>query len=314
MKQLFTLILIPFFLYAIDYSKTSQGKKFINKMHYKYGFSKDYVASILSKAKHNQSVLDRYNGKRKNATDYSWARYKSKILIPQSIELGRNFLKKYEKYLQKAESIYKIDRKIVTAFIRVETKFGLYGDEYRSIDVLTTLAFNKNRKQRFFKSELEKLFIVAKKSHKNILNIYGSFAGAMGCVQQMPSIYLKYGVDLDNNGIKDPNSMPDCIGSIAKFLRLNGWQNNKDTIIKPKVVNSNYKYLKSRVRSLYSVNTLVDFGVIPPYKSGKFYFIKLYNGKGYDIFLGDSNYKVITKYNYSKQYATSIGLYYKALK
>jgi len=314
MKKLFVLLIFVLNLQAYDYSQTPQAIAFINKMHYKYGFSKSYITNVLKTAKHNTDALSRYNGTIKNATDYSWARYKSKILIPESIELGKRFMNKYSYYLNKASNLYGIDKEIITAFIRVESKFGLFGSKYRVIDVLTTLAFNPNRKRRFFKSELEKLFLMARKAHVNILNLRGSFAGAMGCVQQMPSIYLKYAVDLDNDGSKNPNSMADCIGSIAKFLKYNGWRNYRQTLIKPTISGTKFKLLKSRVRSRYNINTLISYGIYPPYKSGSFYYIKLFNGKNYDIYLGDNNYKVITRYNHSKQYAVSIALYAKALK
>jgi len=315
MKQLFILILIPFYLYSFDYSKTTAAKAFINKMHYKYGFKKEYLKNLFKKAHHRQDVLDRYNGKLKHATDYSWHRYKNKILIPQSIELGKNFMKKYAKYLKKAKDIYGIDREIITAFIRVESKFGLFGGEYRVWDVLVTLALNPNRKQRFFKEQLEKVLLLARREHLNVRALKGSFAGAMGCVQQVPSIYLKYGVDLNGDGIRNPNSMADCIGSIAKFLNLNGWSNYKATVAKPKIISKEYLNLRSGYRSYYSHNSLITYGIIPPkWWRGGAYFIRLKDGSTYDIYLGDSNYRVITKYNASKQYALSIALYAKALK
>jgi membrane-bound lytic murein transglycosylase B len=314
MHKFLLLILVPFFLYSHSYSTCEECVKFTNHMHNKYGFSKNYIKNLLESTTHMQSVLNRYNGTTKSATDYSWSRYKRKILIPQSVQLGKNFMKKYAKYLNIAEKTYGVEKEAITAFIRVESKFGLYGGEYSVWDVLTTLAFNPNRKKRFFKSELEKALILARREHINPLDLRGSFAGAMGCVQQMPSIYLKYGVDLDNDGKRNPNSIADCIGSIAKFLKNNHWHNNQDTIIKPKVVGKNYKKLRSKVLSKYSVNTLKNYGITPPYSSGRYYYIKLYNGKNHDIYLGDSNYRVITRYNHSKQYALSIGLYYKALK
>ena len=315
MKRLFILILIPFSLYSLDYSQTSAGKKFINKMHKKYGFNKVYLKNLLKKAHHRQDVLNRYNGRLKHATDYSWHRYKNKILIPESIELGKNFMRRYATYLNKAQSIYGIDREIITAFIRVESKFGLFGGEYSVWDVLTTLALNQNRKQKFFKEQLEKALILARREHLNVLNLRGSFAGAMGCVQQVPSIYLKYGVDLNGDGIRNPNSMADCIGSIAKFLSRNGWSNARVTIVKAKVTGNNFLSLRSGYRSFYSYNTLVNFGIIPPswWRRGA-YFIRLRDGKTYDVYLGDKNYRVITKYNASKQYALSIALYAKAMK
>ncbi|NPA27812.1 MAG: lytic murein transglycosylase [Epsilonproteobacteria bacterium] len=315
MRKVLLIIFSSLALFGVDYSTTFEGKRFIDKMHKKYGFSKSYIRWVLSNAVHREDVLQRYNGKRKNATDFSWARYKDKIFIDESIELGKEFMRKYNYYLSKAAKRYGVSKEIITAFIRVESKFGLYGNEDRSIDVLTTLAFNPNRKQRFFRSELEKLFLVAKKSNMDILKIRGSFAGAMGCVQQMPSIYLKYGVDLDRDGVKNPNSMADCIGSIAKFLRVNGWDNSKEGVYRAKVSSKDFLKLKSGVRSRYSYSTLIKYGIYPPYKSS-FYYIRLYDkyNKKYDIFLGDSNYRVITLYNYSKQYATSIALYAKELK
>ncbi len=315
MKYLLILLMIPLMLYSIDYSQTSAGKKFIYKMHKQYGFSKNYLKDLLKQAHHRQDVLDRYNGKLKHATDYSWHRYKSKILIPESIELGKNFMQKYAPYLQEAKRRYGIDREIITAFIRVESKFGLFGGEYSVWDVLVTLAFNPNRKQRFFKEQLTKVLLLARREHLNVLNLRGSFAGAMGCVQQVPSIYLKYGVDLDGDGIKDPNSMADCIGSIAKFLHHNGWSNHRATIAKPKVIGSSFLNLRSGYRSYYNYNTLVNFGIMPPsWWRGGAYFIRLRDGNSYDIYLGDQNYRVITKYNASKQYAISIALYAKAMR
>jgi len=316
MKKLLIILLIPFYLYSYNYSSCYECKLFINQMSKQYGFSKSYLTQILSQAKHKQSVLNRYNGTLHNATDYSWSRYKAKILIPESVELGKNFMQKYSKYLKRAEHNFGVEKEIITSFIRVESKFGLYGGEYRVVDVLATLAFNPNRKKRFFKSELKKALILSRREHINPLNLRGSFAGAMGCVQQMPSIYLRYGVDLDGNGKRDPNSMADCIGSIAKFLSRNGWINNLAPISRARVKGNSFLNLRSGYRSYYKLLTLENFGVYAPswWSERGAYFVRLRDGKSYDIFLGNHNYRVITKYNASKQYATSIGLYYKALK
>jgi len=316
MKQLFILLLVPFYLYSIDYSQTSAGKNFIKKMHNKYGFSTQYLKNLLKNAHHRQDVLNRYNGVRKHATDYSWHRYKSKILIPESIELGKNFMQEYANSLNKAQRIYGVDKYIITAFIRVESKFGLFGGEYSVWDVLTTLALNPNRKQRFFKEQLEKVLVLARREHLNVLNLRGSFAGAMGCVQQVPSIYLKYGVDLNGDGVRDPNSMEDCIGSIAKFLSRNGWQNYRATVAKAKVNSNDFLNLRSGYRSYYPLNTLAAYGVqAPSWWQGKgAYYIRLRDGNSYDVYLGDKNYRIITRYNASKQYALSIALYAKEMK
>ena len=315
MRILLLIISFSLGLLALDTTEPNI-KHFIYKMHNRYGFSTTYLKNVLRGAKFNDYALSRYDGRVRNATDYSWRRYKSKILIPESVELGKDFMRKYSYWLDLAFKRYGVDKEIITAFIRIESKFGLYGSEFRVIDVLSTLAFNPNRKQRFFKKELEKLFIMARKAHVDITKLRGSFAGAMGYVQQMPSIYLRYAVDLDKDGIKNPNSMPDAIGSIAKFLHKNGWRNSRVTIKRAKVTNSRYLNLRSSYKSRYSLNTLKKYGVYPHgrWYGSSAYFIRLYNGKGYDVYLGDKNYRIITFYNPSKQYALSVALYAKLLK
>jgi len=316
MKKFLIFLFFTINLYSFNYSQTKLAQQFANKMHIKYGFSKNYILKTLSKAHHLQNVLDRYNGRLKGATDYSWARYKRKILIPDSINLGKNFMKQYSKYLKKAKNIYGIDKEIITAFIRVESKFGLYGGEYNVLSALTTLAFNPNRKQKFFKEQLEKLFILARRENLDITKIKGSFAGALGCVQQVPSIYLKYGVDLDSDGKANPNSMADCIGSIAKFLNRQNWDNSLPIVVKANVVGDGFRRLKSGYRSYYSLNTLSNFGITPkePFFGNGAYFIRLKSNGYYDIYLGDRDYRIITKYNASKAYATIIALYAKEMK
>jgi membrane-bound lytic murein transglycosylase B len=192
----------------------------------------------------------------------------------------------------------------------------MYGNEYSVWDSLVTLAFNPNRKQRFFRSELEKLLLLAKRNHLNILKLRGSFAGAMGCVQQMPSIQLKYGVDLDGDGRADPNSMADCIGSIANFLHRHRWNNSLPTVVGAKVQGDGFLRLRSSYKSRYSLEKLKKFGVTPASKFyGKSaYFIRLKDAKGYEIYLGDRNYRIITLYNASKRYALTIALYAKLMR
>jgi membrane-bound lytic murein transglycosylase B len=302
----------------MDYSRRSDVKAFVVKMHKKYGYSESHLLKLFSKAKHQSETLKRYQGRYKvGSTDFSWSRYKSKILIDRSsISLGKRFMRRYRRFLRLASKRYRVSPEIITAFIRVESKFGMFGSEYSVWDSLVTLAFNPNRKQEFFRKELEKLLLLAKKNRLNILKLRGSFAGAMGCVQQMPSIQLKYGIDLDGDGKANPNSMADCIGSIANFLHKYGWNDKRETVVEAKYKNRDFLKLKSGYKTLYSTKVLKKYGVIVPksFKSQKAYFVRMKYKKRYEIYLGDRNYRVITLYNASKRYAVTIALYAKALK
>ncbi len=317
-KLLLSFLALSSILFArIDYSQTSAGRSFAAQMHTKYHFETSYVLSLLKQAHHQPKTLTRYQGKRKvGATDFSWHRYKSKILIPESIALGRKFMRRYRKWLNLASRRYHVAPEIITAFIRVETKFGMYGSEYPVWDSLVTLGLNPNRKHRFFRGELTKVLLLSRKNHLDVRKLRGSFAGAMGCVQQVPSIQLRYGVDLNGDGRKDPNDMRDCIGSIAYFLHKNGWSDRRATIVPAKHSGNGFRTLRSGYRSRYSRKVLAAHGIQPARSIGgnPLYYIRMKDGNTWNLYLGDRNYRIITLYNASKRYAITIALYAKALK
>ncbi len=317
-KFLLSFLALSSILFArIDYSRTSAGRSFAAQMHKKYHFETSYVLSLLKQARHQSKTLARYQGKRKvGATDFSWHRYKSKILIPESIALGRKFMKRYRTWLNLASRRYHVAPEIITAFIRVETKFGMYGNEYPVWDSLVTLGLNPNRKHRFFRSELGQVLLLARKNHLDVRKLRGSFAGAMGCVQQVPSIQMRYGVDLNGDRRKDPNDMRDCIGSIAYFLHKNGWSDRRATIVPARHTSNGFRTLRSGYRSRYSRKILTTHGIQPTRSIGgnALYYIRMKDGKKWDLYLGDRNYRIITLYNASKRYAITIALYAKALK
>jgi membrane-bound lytic murein transglycosylase B len=319
MRWIILFLIFGSFSFAkIDYSKRADVRAFVAKVSKEYGYSQKYLLNLFAKVKHQQKTLLRYQGRYKvGNTDYSWSRYKSKIILdPNSILLGKQFMAKNRKWLKIASRRFKVSPEIITAFIRVESKFGMYGNEYPVWDSLVTLAFNPNRKQKFFKSELKKLLLLAKKEHLDVLKLRGSFAGAMGCVQQMPSIQLKYGIDLDGDGRANPNSMPDCIGSIANFLHKHGWRNYLPTIVKANHTGNGFLKLRSSYKSRYSLETLKKFGIKPASKfyGKKAYFIRMKYKNSWDLYLGDRNYRIITLYNASKRYAVTIALYAKLMK
>ena len=311
------LLFVPLQAKTVDYFRLPAAQAFVNRMHTRYGFDKRELVRLLKAAKHQGRTLARYQGRVKvGATDYSWHRYKSRILVDESVRLGVEFMRQQRRWLLKASRKYKVSPEIITAFIRVESKFGLYGHEYPVWDSLVTLAFNPNRKQKFFRSELEKLLILARRNRLNVLKLRGSFAGAMGCVQQVPSIQLRYGVDLDGDGRKDPDSMADCIGSIANFLHHYGWRDSRPTLVKARHRGEGFRRLRSGYRSRYSLTVLKRYGVEPAaqFPESQAYYIRMRDGKKWDLYLGDRNYRIITLYNASKRYAVTIALYAKALK
>jgi len=313
----FLLLLSGLVWGRVDYARVPQAKAFAEQMHRKHGFATRKVLALLHQARHQSGTLARYQGRHKvGATDFSWHRYRSKILVSESIALGRTFMRTHKRWLKKASRLYHVSPAIITAFIRVESKFGMYGSEYPVWDSLVTLAFNPNRKQSFFRGELEKVLILARKNRLDVRRLRGSFAGAMGCVQQVPSIQLRYGVDLDGDGRKDPNSMADCIGSIAAFLHRNGWSDARATLVPARAKGHGFLKLRSGYKSRYSLATLRRYGIQPTrrFHEKNAYFVRLKDGKKWDLYLGDRNYRIITLYNASKRYAVTVALYAEAMK
>lgn len=318
MKKLLLILALTILVDAkSSYTQNPQAKTFVNMMHGKYGFSKSYVSNLLDQAVHQQETLDRYTGRHKvGATDFSWHRYKSKILIPESIALGRSFMIQNKKWLKKAQRIYGVSPAIITAFIRVESKFGMYGSEYNVWNSLVTLSFNHNRKQKFFKGELKDLLLLSRKQHLDPLTLRGSFAGAMGCAQQVPSIQRRFGKDLDGDGVKNPNSIADCIGSLGAFLHKYKWNDTIPTVVRASYQGNRFTALKTGYRTRYSMNTIRSHGITPkqsfPYQ--KAYLVKVKDTNFDELYLGSNNYRIITRYNASSRYAITIALYAEAMK
>jgi len=230
LKLLLAIILIPFLLSAhsdrppvqYDYLSKPNVQRFISMMHRKYGFDTDYLKRTLRHARLDRDTLARYTGKfKKNSTVGSWERFKLHVVNKPTFKKAKAFKKKHYRTLQKAARTYHVDMDYIVGFLGVESNFGDYMGDYNILDALATLAFHPNRMQKFFYSELKHLYLFTREKHYAITKLEGSFAGAMGCVQQVPSVARKFNYDFDGDGASVWD-MEDCIGSIAKFMHKKG--------------------------------------------------------------------------------------------
>jgi membrane-bound lytic murein transglycosylase B len=292
-------------------------KSFINKMVKRHHFSRSYVTNILKNAKFDQETLDRYRGKyKKGKTDGTWERYKAHVLDAESIEKAKNFKESYYQTLIRASEEYSVDLDYIVAFIGVESKFGEYTGDYHIIDALATLAFHKNRMKKFFKSELENLFILSREESRPIEDMYGSFAGAMGCVQQVPSVQRRFGMDYNRDGVKDPWDLEDCIGIIASFMNRKGWRKGAVVAVPTNFKGKRFKKLKTSHRKQYSTKVLKRYGIKPlgQFNEKKAYLLKTRNKTYDDIWMAGRNFRVLTRYNNSTAYGMAIHLIAESVK
>jgi membrane-bound lytic murein transglycosylase B len=195
----------------------------------------------------------------------------------------------------------------IVGFIGVESRFGTYTGDYNILDALTTLAFHPNRMQTFFKNELKHLFLFAREKHYDITGLEGSFAGAMGCVQQVPSIARKFNYDFDGDGASVWD-IEDCIGSIAKFMHQKGWKKGKTVAVPASFKEKRFKGLRVGFKTRYRLSLLRKHGIRPkthyPYNTASL--IRLRNRTHDELWLGAPNFRVLTAYNASSNYGMAI--------
>jgi len=323
-KLLLLTFLIPFYLIAnddrppiaYDFLAKKEVRNFINMMVKKHHFKRSYLTSMLKSAKLDRDTLARYSGKfRKNTTVGTWERFKLHVVNPKTFEEARDFNRKYRKTLKRAEKKYKVDTNYIVGFIGVESRFGTYMGDYNTLDALTTLAFHPNRMKKLFKSEIKHLFLFAREKGYDIRKLEGSFAGAMGCVQQLPSIARKFNHDFDGDGASVWD-IEDCIGSIAKFMRKNGWRKGAQVAVATKFNGKRFKRMKTSHRRTKPLTTILKHGITPleRFKGSKAYLLKNRNTTHDDIWLGAKNFRVLTRYNNSTSYGMAIHLIAQQVK
>ncbi|MDQ7083701.1 MAG: lytic murein transglycosylase [Sulfurovum sp.] len=294
-----------------DFMKKKEVQTFINMMVKKYHFKRSYMNSVLTYAKLDRDTLARYSGKYKSgSTNGTWERYKAHVLDKKSLAKAVKFKKAYYKTPSRASQHYQVDMDYIVGFMGVESKFGEYTGDYNVLDALATLAFHPNRMKKFFKSEFKHLFLLSREKGFKIQTLEGSFAGAMGCVQQVPSVARKHKSDFNGDGVTDAWNLEDCIGSIAKFMHKNGWEKGATVAVATTFKGKRYKKLKTSHRRTLSMKTIKRHGITPVKKfpQSKAYLLKNRNLNHDDIWLGAKNFRVLTRYNNSTSYGMAIHL------
>ncbi len=284
-------------------------RNFINNMVKRYHFDRGYLTRVLRSARLDRDTLDRYRGRYKvGTTNGSWQRYQAHVLDRASLNKAKRFKQKYYRTLKRASREYRVPIDYIVGFIAVESKFNEYTGDYRLLDSLTTLAFYPNRMQKFFRSELKHFFLMCREEGFDPYKLEGSFAGAMGSVQQVPSVYRKFGMDYDGDGRKDPWSLRDSIGIIARFMHKNGWNSRGLVAVRARYRGNRFRTLRTGHRRSYSLKTLRQHGITPisRFNEPKASLLRLRGSRSDELWLGAKNFRILTKYNNSTSYGMAI--------
>ena len=278
---------------------------FIDDMVAKHQFRREELQQAFSLAEHRPDVIESIS---KPAILKPWVEYRPNFINPQRIAGGTQFWKKYAAALTRAEQEYGVPQEIILGVIGVETLYGRNAGRYRALDALTTLAFDYPRRADFFRDELAQYLLLAREQGFDLLDIQGSYAGALGIPQFMPSSYRRYAVDFNGNGKIDLLNEPeDAIGSVANYLKQYGWHSGEPVALLSKVedeqrigaVGDARPYAAWRDAGVKPLKN--GFGDLPP---GSLLDFTVESGKEY--WLVFNNFNVIMRYNNSNYYAMSV--------
>lgn len=294
---------------SANYSNHPKVKEFINFMVALHYFDKGELINIFAQVERKDSILKAIStpGERK-----PWYKYRDIFLGNTRANNGANFWKKHQYSLQEAYDIYGVPPEIILGILGVETNYGSFTGSYRIIDALTTLAFDYPRRSDFFIKELKYYLLLARDNEWDVFSRKGSYAGAMGIPQFMPSSYTYYSVDFDGDEQRDLfNNPQDIIGSVANYFYTFGWQKDQPIATPVKVTGKDYKALINETRyTNATVGDLKKAGVIglESYQhSRKVGLVELtleYEQKEY--WAAFENFYVITEYNHSTLYGMAV--------
>ncbi len=296
-----------------DFANNPNAQQFIDKMVNKHGFDRQQLQEILSQAKRLDSVLRLMDNqapttsvKPPSGPNGAWLRYRKKFITPDNVQNGVVFWNQYEDALNRAWQVYGVPPEIIVGIIGVETRWGRVMGKTRILDALATLSFNYPRRAEYFSGELETFLLMARDEQDDPLNLKGSFAGAMGYGQFMPSSYKQYAVDFSGDGHINLWDPVDAIGSVANYFKAHGWVKGDQVAV---MANGQAPGLPNGFKTKYSISQLAAVGLTPQQPLGNHQqasLLRLDVGTGYQYWYGLPNFYTITRYNHSTHYAMAV--------
>jgi len=289
---------------------------FILDMEQKHGFSRAELQRLFDEATLQPSILQAIA---KPAESKPWYQYRNIFLTRDRIDGGLAFWQANASKLEEAWRRFGVEPEIIVAIIGVETAYGRNTGKYRVIDALATLGFNYPKRADFFRNELENYLLLARSQHFDPLVLTGSYAGAMGLPQFMPSSYRSYAVDFDDDTTIDIwNNPTDAIGSVGNYLREHGWLTGAPITVSARVSGSGYQsLLGAGVKPRIPVSEMRDLGVeaaAPVDGDPQAALVELQAEYAMEYWLGFNNFYVITRYNTSPLYAMAVYQLAQALR
>lgn len=282
--------------------------QWLEQLSEKFSLSNTELETALEQAEYQQGIIDAMT---RPAEAKPWSDYRPIFLTEKRLNQGVEFWQEHEALLEKAQQELQVPPQIITAIIGVETFYGTHMGNHKVLDALYTLGFHYPARGEFFRSEFANYLVLAKEQDWELAEQKGSYAGAMGMGQFIPSSYRHYAVDFDGDGERNLFDATDAIGSVANYFHEHHWQLDEE-VAYPATVTDTEKAqaLLSEERQLtHSWAELAAAGIIvedelaadTPVK-----LLELAGAKGPEYWVVRHNFYVITRYNHSPLYAMAV--------
>ncbi len=306
------------------YAARLEAMQFADDLAARRDLDQAWVRDVMGQAR-NLPMVSRLMQPPAKAFVKNWRVYRSRFIDPIRIDAGVKFWRTNRSTLERAEKQYGVPAEIIVGIIGVETIYGRDTGSFRVMDALTTLAFDfpathPRAKERsdFFKGEIEQFLTLQNRRGASVvqtLSVKGSYAGAMGMPQFMPSSWAKYAVDFDGDGHIDLwNSPADVIGSVANYFKAFNWQTGMPTHYPVSFDKSHLDMdalMAPDILPTFSVASFAAKGAVLTGEAlqhkGPLALIELLNGPDAPSYVaGTDNFYAITRYNWSSYYAMAV--------
>ena len=282
---------------------------FINEMVEKHAFERGELERLFSQTTHQPAIIELMT---RPAERKPWHEYRPIFLTEARIRGGVEFWREHKDILARAEQEYGVPPHVITAIIGVETFYGRHKGRHRVVDALSTLGFDYPPRASFFRGQLEQFLLMSREEQRDALDFYGSYAGAMGMPQFIPSSFRAYAVDFDGDGKRDLwENHADIIGSVANYFAQHRWEKGKPVVSRATLSGSVPKELIEKgILPTISAAELQQHGVRVQEKlpeDAKFALIALdSDASNKEYWVTMQNFYVISRYNRSQLYSMAV--------
>jgi peptidoglycan lytic transglycosylase B len=309
-----------------SYATRADVREFIGEMADEYGFDRAALRRVFANVHYQKAIVAAMD--RPLREPPKWFEYAPQFLAAPRVDAGVAYWDAHADDLARAEERFGVPAEIIVAILGVESFYGKYTGSYRTVDALTTLAFDYPRRAAFFRGELKQFLLLARELKLPALAAKGSFAGALGVPQFMPGSYRNFAVDFDGSGTADLwNSPADVIGSVANYLARHDWQRGQPVLLTASIDEGAREAVlrkldgglsERRAIAAWSVDGVAPVAApedLAPDPVGVLLLEERADGADADSYwIACNNFYVITRYNRSRLYATAVWALAKAIK